>query len=268
MSEAKPDTPEGWRAVLLRWWVLPLAAALLALAYLLLQPQPPRQVVLATGIERSAYVAFGEQYRQALQRHGIDVTLRATQGAADNLALLRQPGSGVDIGFVQGGTDEQDSASAQETDGLVSLGTVFLEPVWLFYRLDTAQQRHGRQTLQHLAELKGWSINIGAAGSGVPPLMQHLLALNRLDASDLLVQQQPVTPAVVDLLEGRVDALVLASAPESSMVQMLLQTPGIGLLDFAQSEAYARRLPYLRPVVLPRGVVDLARNIPAQDIRL
>ncbi|MCE2658480.1 MAG: C4-dicarboxylate ABC transporter substrate-binding protein [Rubrivivax sp.] len=268
MSEAKPDTPEGWRAVLLRWWVLPLAAALLALAYLLLQPQPPRQVVLATGIERSAYVAFGEQYRQALQRHGIDVTLRATQGAADNLALLRQPGSGVDIGFVQGGTDEQDSASAQETDGLVSLGTVFLEPVWLFYRLDTAQQRHGRQTLQHLAELKGWSINIGAAGSGVPPLMQHLLALNRLDASDLLVQQQPVTPAVVDLLEGRVDALVLASAPESSMVQMLLQTPGIGLLDFAQSEAYARRLPYLRPVVLPRGVVDLARDIPAQDIRL
>jgi TRAP-type uncharacterized transport system substrate-binding protein len=268
MNDAKPDSPAGWRAGLLRGWVLPLAAALLALAYLLLQPQPPRQVVLATGVERSAYAAFGAQYQKALQQHGIRMTLQATQGAADNLALLRQPGSGVDIGFVQGGTDDPDSTSGQEGDGLVSLGTVFLEPVWLFYRLDAAQQRHGRVALQHLSELKGFSINIGAAGSGVPPLMQHLLALNRLEASDLRIQQQPVTPAVIELLEGRLDALVLASAPESPMVQMLLQTPGIGLMDFAQSEAYARRLPYLRPVVLPRGVVDLARDLPAQDIRL
>ena len=43
------------------------------------------------------------------------------------------------------------------------------------------------------------------------------------------------TPAVVDLLEGRLDALALASAPESLMVQMLLQTPGIRLFDFAQA---------------------------------
>jgi len=51
-------------------------------------------------------------------------------------------------------------------------------------------------------------------------------------------------------------------------VQMLLQTPGVGLMDFAQSEAYARRLGYLKPVVLPQGVVDLANNVPARDVRL
>jgi hypothetical protein len=52
------------------------------------------------------------------------------------------------------------------------------------------------------------------------------------------------------------------------MVQMLLQTPGIRLADFAQAEAYARRFPFMSPVVLPRGVVDLARDIPPQDVRL
>ena len=52
------------------------------------------------------------------------------------------------------------------------------------------------------------------------------------------------------------------------MVQMLLQTPGIRLMDFPQNEAYARRLPFITPVTLPRGVVDLARNIPAQDVHL
>ena len=44
------------------------------------------------------------------------------------------------------------------------------------------------------------------------------------------------------------------------MVQMLLKTPGIRLFDFAQAEAYARRFPFLSPVTLPRGVVDLAQR--------
>ena len=69
-------------------------------------------------------------------------------------------------------------------------------------------------------------------------------------------------------LGGEIDAVVFASAPESLMVQMLLQTPGVKLLDFAQSEAYSRRFGYLTPVVMPQGVVDLARNIPTRDARL
>jgi hypothetical protein len=49
---------------------------------------------------------------------------------------------------------------------------------------------------------------------------------------------------------------------------MLLQSPGIKLLDFAQSEAYSRRFGYLTPVVMPQGVVDLSKNIPERDMRL
>jgi hypothetical protein len=52
------------------------------------------------------------------------------------------------------------------------------------------------------------------------------------------------------------------------MVQMLLQTPGVKLMDFSQSEAYSRRFPFLTPVVLPRGVVDLSNDQPPQDVRL
>ncbi len=70
------------------------------------------------------------------------------------------------------------------------------------------------------------------------------------------------------LLDGSTDALMLVSAPESLMVQMLLQTPGVKLFDFAQAEAYSRRFPFMSPVVLPRGVVDLARDMPPADVRL
>jgi TRAP-type uncharacterized transport system substrate-binding protein len=242
-----------------------LAAALIALAYWMLDPNPPRRVVLATGVAQGAYAGFGERYAERLKRHGITVDLRTTQGAAENLALLRDPASGVDVGFVQGGAAD---AHAEGAAPLLSLGSMFYEPVWWFYRTDSAQRLAKRNTLDNLAQLAGWRVNIGAPGSGVPYLARQLLDANRIDTTAITLSQQPVTPAVVDLLEGKLDALVLASAPEASMVQMLLQTPGIALFDFAQSDAYTRRFGFLSSVTLPRGVVDLARDLPPADVRM
>ena len=241
-----------------------LAAVLVGLAYWLLDPNPPRRVVLATGVAQGAYAEFGQRYAERLQRHGIAVELRSTQGAAENLALLRDPSSGIDIAFVQGGAGEAPDGDA----ALQSLGSMFYEPVWLFYRTDSAQRLAKRPTLDNLAQLVGWRVNIGAPGSGVPHLARQLLEANRIDTGAITLSQQPVTPAVVELLEGRLDALVLASAPEAAMVQMLLQTPGIALFDFAQADAYTRRFGFLSAVTLPRGVVDLAADVPAADVHM
>jgi TRAP-type uncharacterized transport system substrate-binding protein len=245
-----------------------LGLALLAAAYAVLQPQPPRHVVLATGVAQGAYAEFGKRYADWLAQHGITVELRPTQGAADNLALLRDRRSGVDLAFVQGGADVARGVGEDPDAGLVSLGSVFYEPVWLFYRESSAQRLARSATISSLTQLAGWKLNVGAPGSGVPPLVQRLLEANRIEPASIALSQQPTTPAVVDLLEDRIDAIVLASAPEASMVQMLLQTPGIRLFDVAQAEAYARRFAFMSPVLLPRGVVDLARDLPPTDVRL
>ena len=244
-----------------------LAAALLGLAYWMLDPNPPKKVVLATGADQGAYAEFGKRYVQALKPYGITVELRSTQGAAENLQLLRDPASGVDIAFVQGGADDQ-QRDADDNDNLVALGSLFFEPVWLFYRSDSAQRLLKAPTLTSLSQLPGWRLNIGAEGSGVPNLMNKLIAANNIEPATLTLLRQPQTPAVVALLGGETDALVFASAPESLMVQMLLQTPGIALYNFAQADAYSRRFAFLTPVTLPRGVVDLARDLPPQDVRL
>jgi hypothetical protein len=99
-------------------------------------------------------------------------------------------------------------------------------------------------------------------------LMNALFELNRIDPPGMTLSHLDQTAATVAFLGGDLDALVFASAPESLMVQMLLQTPGVKLMDFAQNEAYSRRLPFLAPVSLPRGVVDLAADVPASDVRL
>jgi ABC-type amino acid transport substrate-binding protein len=239
-----------------------LALLLLALAYWWLDPMPPRHIRLATGPEQSAYAEFGKRYARELAAHGIRVELRTTQGAAENLQLLQN--GEVDIGFVQGGSND----TVPEDDELESLGSLFLEPVWLFYRTDAARRKHRDATLHSLGELQGLRVNVGSECSGVPRLMDKLFEANRINKGSMTLSQQRQTPAVVALLDGQIDALVLASAPESPMVQMLLQTPGIALLDFAQSEAYARRFPFLSPVTLPRGVVDLAADLPPRDVHL
>lgn len=250
-----------------------LAVTLLVLAYWWLDPNPPKRVVLATGPAQSAYEEFGKRYARILAKDGIEVMLLPSEGSAANLQLLRD--GKADLGFVQGGTSQAEPASDEQ---LESLGSLFLEPVWLFYREDAARKvtpplsaepvSSAGSTLSSLTQLQGLRVNVGTPGSGVPNLMNKLLESNRIDSSTLKLSQLEQTPATVAFLGGELDAIVFASAPESLMVQMLLQTPGVKLMDFAQSEAYSRRFAFLSPAVLPRGVVDLAADIPPQDVRL
>ena len=253
-----------------------LALVLLALAYWVLDPTPPKKIVLATGSDQGAYSEFGKRYVQILKGYGVTVELRPTQGAAENLRLLRDPNSGVDIAFVQGGAGDvvpltdniASDATSDDSTPLVSLGSLFYEPVWLFYRTESARRLLKANAMTSLSQLPGWRLNIGADGSGTSNLMATLIDANRIEPAALTLLRKPQTPAVMDLLAGDSDALVFASAPESLMVQMLLQTPGIALFDFAQADAYSRRFAFLTSVTLPRGVVDLARDLPPQQVRL
>ena len=246
--------------------VLLLAVGLVWMAYVMLDPNPPRRMVLATGTAQGAYAEFGQRYRQALEKHGIEVVLKPTQGSLENLQLLKS--GEVDAAFVQGGSDEVRLGDEAPDDTLLSLGSLFREPVWVFYRDDTAKTKLGRETLDSLSQMAGWRLNVGQDGSGVTNLMRRLLDANGLDTATMPLTRLATTPAVIALLAGEIDAMAMVSAPESPIVRMLLITPGVRLLDFAQAEAYARRVPQVSPVGLPRGVVDLAKDLPAQDVRL
>jgi TRAP transporter TAXI family solute receptor len=243
--------------------ILLVAAACVA-AYIVVDPAPPRRVILATGQENSAYEEFGRKYASVLARDGIQVGLERSLGSEDNLQRL--VAGHADIAFVQSGST--DGARARE-GRLVSLGSLFTEPVWLFLRERSGTGKGARKPDIHsLTQLKGLRINLGPEGTGVPRLFRQVLAVNGVEPDQLNISSLENTPATVELLAGRVDGIVFSSAPEAPLIQMLLQTPGIKLFDFRQAEAYTRRLPFLTHVVLPRGIVDLGRDIPSQDFHL
>jgi TRAP-type uncharacterized transport system substrate-binding protein len=237
-----------------------LAVGLLVLAYRVLEPAPPRHVVMVTGPERSAFETFGEAYRRALARRGITLELRTTGGAMANLQALQQADGDAMFGFVQGGLRADD---APLPEGLESLGSLFYEPVWIFHR---RAPRPGRSL--RLTDMVGWKVHVGSPASGGPQLFERLLEANRVDPARVQRLDGPDTDAVIAFLAGRIDALLFVSAPESSFVQMLLTTPGVHLLDFPQAEAYARRHPYLSAVTLPRGIVAIDRDLPPSDVPL
>jgi uncharacterized protein len=232
-----------------------LCIVLLVGAFWFINPAPPKKVTIATGPENGDYYALGKRYQTLLAKHHIEAELRVTKGSRENLALLLDPKAKVDIAFMRSGTSIGEDL---KTETLTSIGSLFYEPVWLFYRETLA--------LKGLNDLKGLRVELGAPGNGSAKITEALMRENGFSRSDVKAKQSDLTEAVMGLLEDQIDALVLVSAPESQMVQMLLRTPGIKLLPFPQALAYSRKLPNLAAVALPRGMVDAAADLPALDV--
>ncbi len=250
--------------------LLALMAAGLYAAWRVLDPTPDKHLTIATGPEKGAYIEFARRYKPLLEAQGLTVTLRTTQGSSENLALLRDPRSGVQVALLQSGVDpdQGDAERASNRPAIESLGQVATEPVWLYYREASERERLGKLPFTRLAQLKGWRVDIGPQGGGTGPLFERLTKANGLDPGALQLRHQTPVQGALDLVAGRSDAMLMVAAADSPMVQYLLSTPGIRLFDFIQADAYSRLFPALRAVTLPRGIVDLAADRPAQDIRL
>jgi len=228
-----------------------LALGVLAVWQLL----PPRVLVMATGPDGSVYAELGLRYRAALAHDGIELRLLPTAGAVENLERLRDPGTGVGAGFVQAGT-----ARAGDATELVSLGSLFFEPLWLFHR--------GRASVVDIRDLPGKRLSIGASGSGTRELALRLFALDGNDPSRF--ELLPLAPerARASLEAGQIDAAAMVTSFESPAVKRLIADPELTLASFHRADAWVALDPHLEKLVLPQGVGDLARNLPPKDVTL
>ncbi len=114
--------------------------------------------------------------------------------------------------------------------------------------------------------LAGTRVTVGAEGSGVRAIGMTLLAANGVDASNARLLDLPHAEAIVALANEDVDAAFVVASPESDVIRRMIRLPGVHLYDFEREAAYARLYPFLSPVSLPEGVMDLAANLPASDV--
>jgi TRAP-type uncharacterized transport system substrate-binding protein len=234
------------------------------LAAQFVRPAPPHQLILSSGSEGGGYQRFAARYQEILARNTIELVERPSAGSVENLQRLRDPAETVDAGFIQGGTA---SVSDEDREQLVSLGGLYYEPLWIFYRGELARQTPGKY-LDRLSQLKGRRIAIGAVGSGTHKLARDLLESNGLAAAPTQLLDTDGLAMAEDLRNGRIDAAFVVGPSQSAVVWRLLFAPNIQLMSLTHAEAYARLFPQLQRLTLPRGAIDLVRDVPPQDVFL
>jgi TRAP transporter TAXI family solute receptor len=240
------------------WWIVLIVGIGFVIAYQFVQPAPPKTITITTGSDSGAYYQFANRYATILARNGVTLEVKTSAGSLENIERLKK--DEAQIGFVQGGVVEPKADQDDADDlGLLSLGSMFYEPVWVFYR--------GEKTLDRLTELRGKKIAIGQEGSGVRQLAQQLLMANEISAGENLLSLSGLK-AAEELQQGRIDAAFVIAAEKAPVIQVLLRSPGIKVMSFAQAGAYQRRFPFLTKLTFPHGVADLVRDFPPEDVKL
>jgi len=226
---------------------------LAALGAWMLQSTIPRSIVIATGSADTFDHSLFPRYRQILARDGVTLVERKTGGAVENARLVSDPGSGVDVAFMQGGV-------IKDAGNVVMLASLYYEPLWVFYR--------GSATPSRLDELRGRRIAIGEKDQGVHAFVEPLLAANGVTATDSELVSIGNLEALHALQAGTVDAAMFVGGAESPAVVAALHDKSLKLMNFSRAEAYQRRFDHITKLTLPAGTVDFALDIPQDDVAL
>jgi hypothetical protein len=218
---------------------------------------PQRDFTILVDEQGSGYYRVAEQYRDLLQRRGVNLVIRPTTGVSETLKLLSEgaAGSALVPGFLSNQIDPR---------AFSSLGALFDEPFWVFYN----EQSFGGDPLEYLSQLEGKRVAVGLGGSGSQALALQLLSAIGITSDNTTLLELPRQAESEQLAAGEIDAVLLLDAYQSESVQALLHTDGVGLANLAQAKAYSARQPSLKVVDLPEGIIDLGENIPAQDMGL
>ena len=232
-----------------------LAILAFIIAFYFVDPFPPRRISIGCGPPEGANFKYAQAYREILSREGIALDLRTTAGSAENLKLLDAASGGVDIAFVQGSM----KSLVQDTD-LVSLGSLFFEPLWIFHHSDLASRR--------IPDLKGLRLAVGEEGGGTKILSMRLLELNGINSQNTQILSYGYQEAADMLLKGEVDAAFFVSTHLASHVINLIDSKSVKLMGLERAEAYSLLYHYLYVLKVPEGVIDFEANIPSRDLTL
>lgn len=244
----------------IRLRVILIAVVLLTLVVLIsVRPSMPDRVLLLTDSEDSVWFALGQRFATDLQSRGLDAEVVATAGTLDNIRRLSDNPNAIALAPA---TVNQ-WAEADDIDRqLTALGSIGYEPVWLFVR-DTAG-------IRRVPDLKGRRLLTEGSGTTGEHVARELLKINSLTDD---VQLEAVSGLTAEQLADRfaaesVDAVLISGNAQSPLVKTSLAAEGVEALSFERAAAYTGLIPGITQIVAPEGALDLARNIPEEDLQL
>ncbi len=140
------------------------------------------------------------------------------------------------------------------------LATLYYEPLWVFHR--------GGVEIDQLNNLLFKRIAVGLAGSGTRKFAEALLAANGLTRFNTDQRLMGNLEALRAMQRDEIDVALMVGPVQTPAIWQALHDPSIQLMGIVRDEAYVRRFPYIVRLKLPAGAVELAQNIPAEDVTL
>ena len=219
-------------------------------------PLPPDKVTIAAGSPNGAYYKYARQYARYFAEQGIELEILQTKGSMDNLGLISGESPEVDAAFMQGGI-----TTPEAHPDLKSLGSLYYEPIWVFY--------NNKLKVRRLPDLHSRNIAIGPKGSGTNYVVRKILRENGIEKGNTSLINIPYSEALPKLRSGEIDAIFLIAGVKSRIIQALSKPGGnLKLFSFNRAEAYARSHHYLSRLMLPQGAINLAEDLPDRDVNL
>lgn len=241
-----------WRALSKSTRAHVLAMVLVGLVVIIAvwRARPPSHLTIETGPIGGSYYADARNYQTILAQRGIDLKLVPKADTLEIVHDVANPQTGVDLGFIA-----QD-VSASRSAPVYSLGQTELQALFIF-----ANAKLGRRTL--VDDLRGRSIVMPPANSATSDAAVRLFKLYDITKENTSFIYVPLDEGVKQLREGRVDAGAFMLAPESPIIRSLANDTGLDLIPLLETKAITDHLPFLRAVLLPRGIYNIADSIPA-----
>jgi TRAP-type uncharacterized transport system substrate-binding protein len=216
---------------------------------------PPSHATIEVGPVGGSFYQTAMLYRQILAERGIDLEVRPKANSLEILGDLADPQSGIDIGF------EAQDASAYLDSHVYSIGSIQLQPLFVFASADL-----GRRIA--LSDLRGHKIVMPPENSATSDAAIRMFKLYDITADNSSFSFMQLGDAAKALRAGQFDAGVFMLAPENDVVRDLTHWSGVRLVSLSEAKAIANHLPSLRPIVLPRGIYDIADGIPPADVTM
>jgi TRAP-type uncharacterized transport system substrate-binding protein len=252
-----------------------------------LLPSPDPLVRVAVGGMDSPYRKLAATWTRELEDFGVKLELVSLEGDAARRALLQ---GDIQAAFLMGGYStclkyksygrDNNKQVFEEEGSLRSLGRMFNEPLWVYYRDTFYRDPKSEDGAVGLDVFKDKMVSAGTKSSGSAQIVTMLLHANGVvDENDLkktskFISFEPFPDDAKPLIDdsnapGAVDVALLFKPSDHPTVNSLLQNKKILLMDFtALAGAYINKFPFLSKVVMDRGAFQFQPPIPTVPITL
>ena len=229
--------------------ILALVSALILTGALVACRGGQSRMMFGTGGTAGTYYAYGGVVAQYITKYaGIKVTAVATGGSKANIQSVQD--GDFQLGFTQSDVMAYawDGAKSFAKDGATHdfrvLGGLYAETVQLL----TMDER-----ITSVADLKGKSVSIGAAGSGVYFNAMDVLEAAGIGLGDIHPQYQSFGDSKESLKDGKIQAAFLVAGAPTPAITELATTNGMHLvpIDGALRDKIMAGCPYYAALRIP-----------------